>query len=279
MKNVSAVLFILLSLTACKKQPFLDVDKASIDVETAGATEHVTVNANYPWTASSSDSWIKVSYTEGNNVLTITVSRNNDTDSRQGSVTIASEELVKTISINQSQRDAIELESSGRITVDSEAHQIEIKLRSNVSMSARVDEGGDWVSVISTKAMTSRTVALSIKANSDRSMRRALVSFVNDSGSVSQQIMIDQDGKPQVIQVDFKGVTQFVVPLVTPLTGVVMSGNVYWDGENEPVKYKESMSRSYSSDSEGRLRIELQNAESVSFPNVAGLTRVDISGF
>ena len=279
MKKILYLLPLILALAACKKQPFLDVDKTTLIVDVAGATETVTVSANNSWTASASDSWIKVKYTEGESALTITVSRNNDTDARQGSVTLSSQELTRTISISQAQRDAIELDSAGRLTVDAEAQQIEIKLRSNVDMNVTVTEGSDWVSIVSTKAMTARTVTLSLKANTARTMRRALVSFSDKSGAVNQQIMIDQDGKPQVLKVTFAEVPEFRVPLIMPMQGVTLSGYVYWSGDQEPVAYDKSMTRTFDPAGSGSLRLEMHNAETVSFADVVGITGIDFSEF
>jgi len=278
MKKVLYILTLILALAACKKQPVLDVDKATITVEAAGSTEEVTVSANYPWTASASDSWIRVKYTEGENILKITISQNTNTDGRQGTVTLKSEELSKTISITQKQRDAIELDTAGRLSIDSDAQQIGIDLKSNVDLTATVTEGSDWVSVVSVKSMTAHTVTLNVKANEQRTMRRAIVSFSDKSGTVSQQVMIDQDGKPQMLNVGFEGVTTFRVPLLEAVTGAVMSAMVFWDNETEGTTYTKTLTKDFGG-SAGTLRIEAHNAEAVSFSDVNGLTLIDLSDF
>jgi len=279
MKRILYIFLILaLGLVGCKKQPYLSVDKNSISVASAGTTEVVTVSANYPWTASASDSWIKVKFTEGEDQLKITVSSNNNTDGRQGTVTIKSEDLVATISVTQNQRDAIELETSGRVTVGYDAQQIDIKLKSNVEMTATVTEGADWVSVVSTKAMTPHTVTLSVKANDGRMMRRALVSFADQSGAVSQQVMIDQDGRPQVLRVSFEGVPSFQVPVLEGISGAMLSGTVFWDADTQGVPYDWSLSKVYNG-AAGSLRIEANNAGTVSFADIKGLVSIDLSEF
>lgn len=278
MKKVLYILVMALALAACKKQPFLDVDKAAITVTSAGGTEQINVSANYPWTASASESWIKVKYTEGESVLNVTVSANNDTDGRQGTITLKSEELTKTVTVSQNQRDAIELNEAGRLTLSSDAQQIDIKLRSNVDLYATVTEGSDWISVLGTKAMTPHTVTLGIKANEVRTMRRAMVSFSDKSGSVTQQIMIDQEGRPQVVLVNFKDVFTFRVPQMESLPGTAMTGYVFWDGESEGTPYSKTLSRDYSL-APGSLRIEAHNAVTISFDNVDGLTAIDLSEF
>lgn len=278
MKKVLYILMFALALVGCKKQPYLEVDKPSLSLSSAGGTEQITVSANYAWTASASDSWIKVKYTEGENVLKVTVSANNNTDGRQGSISVRSESLTVTIPVTQNQRDAIELESSGRVSVGAEAQQLEIKLRSNVDVSATVTEGADWVSVVSTKAMTPHSVTLAVKANDGRTMRRALVAFTDKTGAVSQQIMLDQDGRPQVVTVTFRDVDSFQVPMLEGLAGAVLSGTVFWDMETQGTTYDGSLSKIYNG-APGSLRIEARNAGTISFADVNGLVSIDLSEF
>lgn len=278
MKKILYILIFALALAACKKQPFLDVDKPALTVASAGGTEQVNVSANYPWTASASESWIKVKYTEGESVLTVTVSSNNDTDGRQGTITIKSEELTKTISVTQNQRDAIELDEAGRLVISSAAQQIDIKLRSNVDLTATVTEGSGWISVLSVKAMVPHTVTLAVQANTVRTMRRALVTFSDKSGKVSQQIMIDQEGKPQVLRVDFKDIRVFQVPLIEAPPGSALTGFVFWDAETEGIPYAKNLFREYNL-AAGSLRIEAHNAATISFSDVDGLTAIDLSEF
>lgn len=278
MKKFLYILTLALALAACKKQPVLDVDKPSLEVETAGGTLQVNVTANYPWTAASSESWIKLKYTEGESLLTVTVSANNATDGRQGTITLKSEDLTKTIPVSQKQRDAIELDAAGRLTVDAEAQQLEIRLRSNVDMTASVTEGADWVKVLSTKAMTAHTVTLAIQANEQRTMRRALVSFSDKSGKISQQVMIDQDGKPQILRVSFRDVKTFQVPLMSGIQGAALSGIVFWDGADTGETYAPTLSRSYDGKA-GSLEIQAHNAGSLSFADVKGLEEIDLLEF
>lgn len=278
MKKVLYIMMFAAVLVACKKQPSLELDKTSVSFTTAGSTAQVNVSANYPWKATASESWIKVKYTDGNAVLSITVSTNNGTEPRQGTVTVTSENLLKTISITQDQRNAIELDSAGRITVEADEQQLDIQLKSNISISATVVEGVDWVSIVSTKAMTPHTVTLSIKANPARTMRRALVNFSDESGSVLQQVMIDQNGHPQVLIVRFEGVQSFQVPLLGALQGVPISGTVFWDSDTEGINYENTLSKDYDS-KVGSLRIEALNADTVTFPNVQGITSIDLLDF
>lgn len=280
MKNVLYILMLALALSfvGCKKQPYLKVDKPTLSLLSAGGSEQIVIDANYPWTASSSDSWIKIQYTEGENVLKVTVQPNYATDGRQGSISVKSEDLAVVVPVTQAQRDAIELETSGRVEVNAEAQQIDIPLKSNVALTAVVKEGADWISVVSTKSMEAHTVTFSLKANDSKEMRRALVSFQDASGAIAQDLMIDQAGKPRVLRVAFRDVLSFQVPALTGIAGSELFGWAFWDTDTQGIPYDATLSKVYD-DRAGSLRIEAGNAQSVTFADVNGVVSIDLSDF
>jgi hypothetical protein len=280
MKNVLYILMLALALSfvGCKKQPYLKVDKPTLSLLSAGGSEQIVIDANYPWTASSSDSWIKIQYTEGENVLKVTVQPNYATDGRQGSISVKSEDLAVVVPVTQAQRDAIELETSGRVEVNAEAQQIDIPLKSNVALTAVVKEGADWISVVSTKSMEAHTVTFSLKANDSKEMRRALVSFQDASGAIAQDLIIDQAGKPRVLRVAFRDVLSFQVPALTGIAGSELFGWAFWDTDTQGIPYDATLSKVYD-DRAGSLRIEAGNAQSVTFADVNGVVSIDLSDF
>ena len=278
MKKVLYILVLVLALAGCKKQPYLNVDKSSLSLSSAGGTEQVSVSANYAWTASTTEAWIKVKHTEGDDVLKVTVSANDETDARQGTIQIKSEGLTVTVSVSQEQRNAIELEGSDVVQLGSEAQQVEIKLKSNVEVSATVVDGADWVSVVSTKAMTSRTVAFSVLENDGKEVRRAQVSFKDAAGTVTRRITLVQDCEPRIVRVTFREVVTFQVPRLESLPGTDVSGFVFWDGETQGVPYDGSLSKTYGG-AAGSVRIEAKNVKAVTFPDVKGLVSIDLTDF
>lgn len=279
MKKVLYILLVLsLALVGCKKQPYVEVDRSSLSVSSAGATEQITVSANNAWSATTTDAWIKVKYSEGNNVLMVTIRANPDPDSRQGTILIKSEDVTTTVTVSQDQRDAIELDSSGSLMVSAEAQQVEVRLRSNVDMTATVEEGSDWVSVVSTKAMTSRAVTLAVSANSGRSIRRARLSFKDKTGAVSRQFVLEQDIPIQSLLVTFRDVISFRVPLLEGPSGTSSGGTVFWNGETQGIPYEWPLSRTYDG-SAGSLRIDAKGVETVTFSDVRGIDSIDLSKF
>lgn len=278
MKKVLYFLILALVLMGCKKQPFLNVDKTSLSFSSAGGAEQISVSANYAWTASASADWIKIKCLEADNLLKVSVEANENTDGRQGTILIESEGLTVNVPISQNQRDAIELETSDRVLIDAEAQQLEIKLNSNVEVSASVVDGSDWVAVVSTKTMTPYTVTFSVKENEGKNARSALLSFKDESGAISRLVAIDQEGRPQILRVTFRQVESFGVPRLDGVSGLEFSATVFWDGAETGVPYEWPLLKPYDG-SAGSLRIEAKNAGSVSFPDVRGLLLIDLSEF
>ena len=211
-RNISFFsLFILLAwlICGCQPQPAVSVSESSLSFSSDGGNKVVTVTANYEWTASSSDSWIRVKTTKDSNELTITVSSSTDTDARQGKVTITCKEVSATINISQSQRDCINLKETALVKLDADAHDVEVKLEANVNFNALVTVGAEWITVKSTKAMTTSTVTLGIAANTTRRTRTGTVTFSATSSDTKQALTIQQLGLAQTLAFVVNGVSTF----------------------------------------------------------------------
>lgn len=264
-------------LTGCKQQPFLELDRATIDAEAAGGTERIGVNANYPWTATASATWIKVRSDDDS--FTLTLSANTSPDGRTGTVTVTCEDIVKTVTVGQAQLDLVMLDSASQITIGPEAQEIQIQLRSNTDPTVSIDpSGADWVHVVSTKALTAQTVTLRIDANSGPSMRRAAVRLSGPAGNDAQEVAIEQNGTDKFLKVTVSGVDFYQVPQFTAPAGRAFSGRVYWNGSATPQDYRPDLSFPLAPALPGVLRIEAQEVETVTFENIEGVVTVDLSG-
>lgn len=275
MKKILPLILPLLALLAgCLPEPSLSLDKESLSFTTAGGTETVTVSANYPWTATTSDSWIYIQYTEGSDVLTVKAGENRSNDPRSGRITIESLSLTKTISVTQAQLDAIVLKEGDLVEVDAKARQVSIKLSANVDMNATVKEGASWCKVVSTKAMTDRTATLSVAENDSRSERTAVVEF--SGASASTQVRIRQSGRNQVLAMTVTGVQKFTVPVLSAPGDLDFTGYL-WNGKQQS-DYAVGTTLTLDPAASTSLRIEGHNAFTVFFPTIDGLTDIDFLG-
>ena len=93
-----------------KKDPFISLKKSNIDFTNEGGSEAILIESNVTWTAKSSASWCTVSPSSGNKStasITLSASANEDYDNRSCMVTIESGGISKTVTVSQSQENAI----------------------------------------------------------------------------------------------------------------------------------------------------------------------------
>ena len=273
-KKIFLPILLLLALTGCT-QPFLSLDKNSFDFTVAGGTEMVLVSANNPWTAQSSAPWISIQYTDGSDLLYIRVAQNTETDARTGTVTVRSAELSETIRVSQDQMDASVLKDGAQSVVDEREQQLAVKLSANVDLTGSVKQGSDWCKILSTKAMTDRTVTLSLKANPNLTERRAVVVFGGGQAE-STQVEIRQTGRLQTLAFTVKGVSTFPAPTLAAPDGFSFDGYL-WVGQQQQ-NYTPGASIALNPAASTDLRIEGHNIATVTFDSVEGLTDVNFLG-
>lgn len=271
-------LFILLAwlICGCQPQPAVSVSESSLSFSADGGNKVVTVSANYEWTASPSDSWIRVKTGKDSNELTITVSSSTDTEARQGKVTITCKEVSATINISQTQRDYINLKETALVKLDANAHDVEVKIEANVNFNTSVSTGSEWITVKSTKAMTTSTVTLGIAANTTRRTRTGTVTFLASSSDTKQVLTIQQMGLAQTLFFVVSGVSSFQVPAIASPTGSSAFTGYLWVG-NDKSEYEKGAQITLDPSENYNIKIEGSNMSVVSFDNVLGLTKIDLT--
>jgi len=274
-KKILLILPLICLLAACTPEPSLTLDRETVSFGTEGGTELVNVSANYAWTASSSAAWISIQYMEGSQLLTIKATANPEKDARQGSVTVKSEGLSKTVSVTQAQLDAIELSDGELIEIDASEQTVQIPLSANVELSGSVTQGAAWCKLVTVKGMTAHTATLSVSANPELTERTAVVVF---SGADAQkvQVSIRQSGAPQLLSFRVEGLAQFTLPTINPIDGYTFRGYL-WNGEKQQ-EYSAGTVVALDPANAYDLRIEGHNAASVHFDTVEGLTDIDFLG-
>ena len=103
------LLFLTVSLTpvllSCEREePSVDLSVTTLDVQSDGGSQTVSLTTNYDWTATASDPWIQVSPTSGKKGMTnlnLRIEANDKSTSRKGSVTINCRDLTRAVTILQ----------------------------------------------------------------------------------------------------------------------------------------------------------------------------------
>ena len=200
MKNIavfSALLCaLMLFLPSCEKETLLTVDQTSISFTDAGGSQTVTLTANKPWSASSTQSWCKVSPSSGEeaagNRISISCEANTTYDARNCTVTFTCAEMTKSITVTQATNNGLQV-SQTTFEVTKAAQQLNIEVKANVMFSVEVDSGcKDWVKYNSTKGLTTSTVVLDIAENKSYDGREGKVTLKQDGGSLSSTVTIKQ---------------------------------------------------------------------------------------
>ncbi len=202
MKRVLFLSLILLGLTACDKdKPVVKPveGKISLKSETSivlsddADSKQATFSATLAWTAASSESWLSVepgSGEAGDATITISAGKNENYDPRTATVTLTCDKDTKTIQVTQKQKGALLLTES-TIPVGAEGGTVVIVAKANANVSASIDAAAkEWISDITTKALTDYSFQFEVKANESEEARSGNIVFSNEYGS--ETVTIEQ---------------------------------------------------------------------------------------
>lgn len=200
MKHIASLflsLLTILAFTSCEKETVLSVDQTSITIPDTGGTQTVSLTANKVWTASSNQSWCKVSPSGGEEVsssrITITCDANTSYDARNASVTFTCAEKTVSVNVSQATNDGL-LVSQTEYNITNAAQQLNIEVKANVKFIVEVDNGcKDWVKYNTTKGLTNSTVVLDISNNEAYDGREGKVTIKQTDGNLSATVVIKQD--------------------------------------------------------------------------------------
>ena len=198
MKRILPILMlVILAIPAsCEKETVLIIDQTALSFTDIGGSQTISLTANKPWTASSNQSWCKISPSAGEEAassrITLTFDANTTYDSRNCSVTFTCAEKTATVNVSQSTNNGL-LVSQTSYELTKSAQQINIQVQANVKFSVEIDNGcKDWVKYNSTKGLTTSTVILDIAENETYDNRDGMVTIKQDGGSLSSTVIIKQ---------------------------------------------------------------------------------------
>ena len=176
--------------------PDVSISTTSQTLSSDGGTATIAFTATGSWIATSNVDWVVINQTQGNSgsiTLTITVKANEEYDQREGLIVISSGNVSKSVSVTQKQKDAL-LVTSNSIILDGEGGSPTIEVKANVDYSCKVDDGAkSWISVVSTRALTTSNITLSISENTGSSDRQGNV--VVYSGDKQEVVTVYQKAK------------------------------------------------------------------------------------
>ncbi len=202
MKKLFALLLGLAAcvmLCSCEKETILTVNQASLSFNNSGGSQTVNIVANKVWSASSNQSWCKVSPSSGdgsdnsNINLSVSCDANTTYDARTCTITITCEELTKTISVSQAEVKGLII-SQTEYNLTNDAQTITVEVQANVQYTVEIDNAcKSWIKQESTKALSSNIIKLAIAKNGDYDERQGTVVVKQENGDLEGVITIHQD--------------------------------------------------------------------------------------
>ena len=165
-------------------------------VNAAGGLLDVAVTANIDYTIQipqDAKTWLSVQ-SQGENIR-FSVTENESYDGRSADITLAGVDGTTScrVTIMQLQKDAIILsESDYELTYEQQT--LQVVLQSNTDLLVTIPETDTWITHVSTRAMTERTLNFNIASNDGSQSRTGYITIQNTDKNVSQTITIVQKG-------------------------------------------------------------------------------------
>ena len=165
-------------------------------VNAAGGSLDVAVTANIDYTIQipqDAKTWLSVQ-SQGENIR-FSVAENESYDGRSADITLTGVDGTTSckVTITQLQKDAIILsESDYELTYEQQT--LQVVLQSNTDLLVAIPETDTWITHVSTRAMTERTLNFNIASNDGSQSRTGHITIQNTDKNVSQTITIVQKG-------------------------------------------------------------------------------------
>lgn len=268
-----APLFLVALLTiCCSPEAILNVSGGtSINASPEGGNfGDIRVEANYPWSASSSAPWIVISGQGGENLRFI-VSPNDTYEDREGVITIVCKDLSSTIKVIQPQNNGVIL-AQKEYTINQAGDQITIEVKHNIDYKVSIESEGNWISEVTTKGLESRLHIFEAKENTSKLRRRATITF--EGSGMKEDAVVTQEGGRSLFSITHDAPV-FTVP-VFPTRRT--SGSVVW-GDGTTSDFAEGSSHQYTTAGEYTVTFNLDNADSFKTVDLKGIISIDLRGF
>lgn len=188
-----------------KQKDALLLTSSRQDVGRDGGIIKVTLQTNIPFTYSVSEqaaSWITPeSPTKGLSEASISfkVAANEDTEKREGAITISSSLGKETVKVYQEGGLPSIIVSGNPTEVSSAGGTFTVEIRSNVDVSIDIPESCGWIRELATKAMSTNTFVFEALENKEFSPREATITFRSTQFDIEETLTVIQDQKDVIL--------------------------------------------------------------------------------
>lgn len=209
-----------------KGKDALTVTKSKFEVSAQGEQIAVEVNANISFEyeiAQADKSWISYVGTRAMTTsrLLFLISPNEETATREGTITIASEIGKETIKIYQFGASPALVLTQKEYIVPSDGQTIKVELNSNIDYEVAMPSV-DWITESPTRAISTHTHYYTIASNTTYDSRFAKIHFLNKENNIDEIVEITQLQKDALII----GKTDYQVPQEGGTVDVTLQHNI-----------------------------------------------------
>lgn len=187
-----------------KQKDALTVTSSKFEVEAEGGEVKIEVKANIDFEYAideSAQEWIKYEGTRAmkTSTLTFKVAENDDTERREGTITIKSGEFNEVVTIYQTGCEPSIVISKSEYVVSSNSETIAVEVKSNVDVAVEIPSDVDWISENTSRATSTNTYRFDIAANEGYDQRIAEIKFTNKENNLSEVVTIVQSQRDAIV--------------------------------------------------------------------------------
>ena len=187
-----------------KQKDALTVTSSKIELTAIGgqATIEVKANVQYQYEIEqAAQSWItRTATTRGltSSSLVLDVAENENTEKREGKITLRSGNLTETVTIYQEGSTPTLVLTQNEYTVGSDGETIKVELKSNTEYEVKLPTDG-WITETQTRAFSSHTHFFTVAANGEYDARTAEIIFINKDNGVEEKVKVTQMQQDAII--------------------------------------------------------------------------------
>ncbi len=183
-----------------KQKDALTVTSSKFEVGSEGGEVKIEVKANIDFEYAidpKAEEWILYEGTRAmkTSTLTFSVAENDDTEKREGKITIKSDEFNEVVTIYQAGSEPSIIISKNEYVVSSNGETISVEVASNVDVAVKMPTDVDWISENTTRATSTNTYRFDIQPNESEEQRSAEIKFTNKENNLSEKVKVIQTSK------------------------------------------------------------------------------------
>ena len=181
--------------------------------------------------------------------------------------------LSQTFTLTQMQKDAI-LVADETIPIEARGGTLDFEVNTNVDFQVTISEA--WIRQSpDARGLTKQTLHFTVDPNSEAEPRQATIRLT--AGEIEQTVTIEQEGLGEQTWIRILHTnTDFRTPLVS---GPDFRGGIISWGDGSQEEYRDDATHSYPTAGSHTVTLEMRGAETLTLPDLVGISELDLSQF